>query len=87
MNTLKPTTKSVVGPDRATIWILWSGLALVVIAIGIGVVALFADLATGIGRLSWWIATGGSLLCALGGWRATRRWSSFGRHKNPGEME
>jgi hypothetical protein len=83
MNAMESSTntKPNGGLDRTTVWIIWSGLALVVIGAGIGSAAFLAGpaFAFGSGELWYWVGTGGAVLCAIGGWRAARRWSATGR--------
>ena len=83
MKTVESQTKNAVGLDRITFWILVSGLAAVLIGAGIGMFFLLAgaDSIFTMGAYWWWAVTGGALLCAIGGWRAARRWSSTDRNK------
>ena len=83
MKTVESQTTNAVGLDRITFWILVSGLAAVLIGAGIRTYFFLAgaDLAFAIGEHWWWAVTGGALLCAIGGWRAARRWSSTDRNK------
>ena len=81
MSTAESQTTTGIGLDRLTVWMLVSGLAVVLSGAGIGVIWLLtsAGSAVGIGERWWWVVAGGALLCAIGGWRAARRWSSMSR--------
>lgn len=82
MNEIKSVTKSDMGLDRTTRWIILIGLAAVVIGAGIGARHLSSSPSSSFRALGHWssVATCGGLLCAVGGWRAARRWSGAGRH-------
>lgn len=89
MNEVESKTKSNIGLDRATVWIIVTGLVAVFIGVGTWAVCLFTDPDSAF----WfsdhvpWVAAGGALLCAAGGWRAARRWLAIGRHTTFGTVK
>lgn len=89
MNTTESNTEPQSGLDHGTTWSILIGLAMVVIGAGLGSAALFAgpEFLFGKGELCWWIATGGALLCTIGGWRAARRWSCSGDNRTADEVK